>query len=356
MSGKSTFIRQVALMTIMAQIGSFVPAEYAAFPVVDRLFARVSMDDGVEANVSTFAAEMRETAFILQNATAGSIVIIDELGRGTCTRDGLAIAIAVCEALIERKMRAEKNVTSMLYKVSEGPATEQHYGINLARIVGLPPGIIQRASEVSTAIAQNAEQRKASSKGYIKAQRSKLIFQLVEHLAQARRSNMTDLALRKWLARLQEDFAYRMSQLNTANDDEDDDSTNEEDEDETSDAMVTNTMTDPTTDTTTADETYEDGSADIEMPMWRQETPILITSDGSPEQNTTSTSEQSSARRSGSYMTESGSGSNSYYSVSHSTMEDSRSTRNELTMTSVTYLSSLDLQDIEELSDVEDQI
>src|SRR5438552_1040899 len=69
------------------------------------MFARVSMDDGIEANVSTFAAEMRETAFILKNATEGSMVIMDELGRGTCTRDGLAIAVAVCETLIEKRVR-----------------------------------------------------------------------------------------------------------------------------------------------------------------------------------------------------------------------------------------------------------
>jgi len=78
-----------------------VPAQYASFPIVDQLFARVSMDDGIEANASTFALEMRETAFILRNVTKRSMVIMDELGRGTSTRDGLAIALSVCEALVK---------------------------------------------------------------------------------------------------------------------------------------------------------------------------------------------------------------------------------------------------------------
>ncbi|KEY76239.1 DNA mismatch repair protein Msh4 [Aspergillus fumigatus] len=95
MSGKSTYIRSLALMTIMAQIGCFVPAEYASFPVMHQLFARVSTSDDLEANVSTFAAEMREMAFILRNIEPRSIVIVDELGRGTSTTDGLAIAIAM---------------------------------------------------------------------------------------------------------------------------------------------------------------------------------------------------------------------------------------------------------------------
>lgn len=103
MSGKSTYIRSIALMAVMAQIGSFVPAEYASFPILHQLFARVSVDDNIEANVSTFAAEMRETAFILRNIDRRSMAIIDELGRGTSTRDGLAIALAIAEALVESR-------------------------------------------------------------------------------------------------------------------------------------------------------------------------------------------------------------------------------------------------------------
>lgn len=95
MSGESTYIR-----IVMAQIGGFVPAEYVAFAIKHQLFARVSVDDSIETNVSTFAAEMRETAFILRNIDNGSIAIIDELDRATITRDGLAIAISMAEALV----------------------------------------------------------------------------------------------------------------------------------------------------------------------------------------------------------------------------------------------------------------
>ncbi len=119
MSGKSTYIRTVALLQIMAQVGSFVPAEYAAFPIIHSLYSRVSTDDSIEENMSTFSVEMREMAFILgldspqavtrehaadvllRNINKKSLAIIDELGRGTSTRDGLAIAIAIAEALIQ---------------------------------------------------------------------------------------------------------------------------------------------------------------------------------------------------------------------------------------------------------------
>jgi DNA mismatch repair protein MSH4 len=101
MSGKSTYIRMIALMQIMAQIGCFVPAEYAAFPIIHQLFVRMSTDDSIEANMSTFSIEMREMAFILNNIDHKSIAIIDELGRATSTRDGLAIALAISEALIQ---------------------------------------------------------------------------------------------------------------------------------------------------------------------------------------------------------------------------------------------------------------
>lgn len=101
MSGKSTYIRMVSLLQIMAQIGCFVPAEYAAFPVIEQLFVRMSTDDSIAANMSTFSVEMREMAFILRNINSKSLAIIDELGRGTSTRDGLAIALAISEALVQ---------------------------------------------------------------------------------------------------------------------------------------------------------------------------------------------------------------------------------------------------------------
>ncbi|KAF3315518.1 MutS protein msh4 [Orbilia oligospora] len=362
MSGKSTYIRQIALMTIMAQIGSYVPASYGCFPITTHLFARVSMDDGIEANVSTFAAEMRETAFILKNATEGSMVIIDELGRGTCTRDGLAIAIAVCEALIEKRafMRPDQNLTSMLYKIADGPATEKHYGINLAKIIGLPSTIITRASEVSNAIAQNAELKRMTSKGYRKSERQRLILQLVEHLQQARSSKMTNMALKAWLGRLQAEFVETMGNLKDA-DDESESSEGEDDE---------TTVT--TTEGNTRESHIRSGDGDA-MDISSDGTPILMPSEqedsgeeeGEEEEEEEGGEEGEETSNTGSHSgwsgftpTNSHSNPRSYHSEdtagSGSGVQDDEMEYTEYEPN--TYNSEDLLEGIEELSDVEDQI
>ncbi|KND89999.1 MutS protein [Tolypocladium ophioglossoides CBS 100239] len=197
MSGKSTYIRAVALLQIMAQIGCVVPAEYAAFPIINNIFARVSMEDSIEASLSTFSVEMREMGFILRNVDGKSLVIIDELGRGTSTRDGLAIAVAMSEALIRTKastwfathfaelarvlgdrpgvlnlhLAAKSSETSdglphlkMLYKATAGIVDdEEHYGIHLARAIGLPPSFIKKAEEVADDLGLKRELNRRSS-------------------------------------------------------------------------------------------------------------------------------------------------------------------------------------------------
>lgn len=244
MSGKSTYIRSVALMTVMAQIGCFVPAVYASFPVRHQLFARVSMDDSIEANVSTFAAEMRETAFILRNVDKRSLVIVDELGRGTSTRDGLAIALAVGEALVESRALvwfathfrdlahimaersgvvnlhlavdmggAEEDRITMLYQISNGCVKEEHYGLALASVVDLPPNVLHVAGEVSIKIAKGLEKRKKGSKTIALARRRKLVLSLKEQLVQAQNGNMRRMVLNSWLKKLQDEFVIRMSAL-----------------------------------------------------------------------------------------------------------------------------------------------
>lgn len=242
MSGKSTYIRSLALMAIMAQIGSFVPATYASFPIFHQLFARVSMDDSIEANVSTFAAEMRETAFILRNVDERSMVIIDELGRGTSTRDGLCIAIAIAEALVSSralvwfvthfrdlaKILAERNGVvnlhlavemgeadsmTMLYKISNGCVSEEHYGIALAKVVGLPSRVIETAEEVSDTLTRNMEKRKKGSKAVALARRRKLVLGLREQLEQAKEGNMQGKVLGAWMKKLQDEFVTRMSAI-----------------------------------------------------------------------------------------------------------------------------------------------
>ena len=242
MSGKSTYIRSHALMAVMAQTGCFVPATYASFPIFHQLLARVSMDDSIEANVSTFAAEMRETAFILRNVDKRSMVIIDELGRGTSTRDGLCIAIAVAEALVDSgafvwfathfrdlpKILAERNGVvnlhlsvklheadkmTMLYKVANGAVKEEHYGIALAKVVDLPPDVIRVAEEVSNKLTSNMEKRKKHSPAILLARRRKLILSLREQLTQAREGNMQGKVLATWMKKLQDEFVNRMAAL-----------------------------------------------------------------------------------------------------------------------------------------------
>ncbi|KJZ80100.1 hypothetical protein HIM_00814 [Hirsutella minnesotensis 3608] len=249
MSGKSTYIRTVALLQIMAQIGCFVPAEYAAFPVIHNIFARVSLDDSIEASLSSFAVEMREMAFILRNMDHRSLAIVDELGRGTSTRDGLAIAIAVSEALIEKKasvwfathfvdlarilaerpgvlnlhLASQSSETptglphlKMLYKATAGALDDEaHYGIHLARAFGLPLSFIQKAEEVARSLRQKREASRQTSESRRLVVRRKLLLNLHAALVQARDSGSEE-ALPGYLRRLQEEFVHRMEELENA--------------------------------------------------------------------------------------------------------------------------------------------
>ncbi|TPG40340.1 DNA mismatch repair protein MutS [Sphingomonas koreensis] len=176
MGGKSTFLRQNALIAVLAQAGSYVPAARAKLGLVDRLFSRVGASDNLARGRSTFMVEMVETAAILAQATARSFVILDEVGRGTSTYDGLAIAWAVveaihednrcrclfathyheltrlaerCEALSLHHVRARewKGELVLLHEVSEGPA-DRSYGLAVARLAGLPPVTVSRAKAV----------------------------------------------------------------------------------------------------------------------------------------------------------------------------------------------------------------
>lgn len=245
MSGKSTYIRSVALMAIMAQIGCFVPAQYASFPMTHQLFARISSDDSVEANVSTFAAEMREVAFILRNIERRSLVIVDELGRGTSTADGLAVAIAVAEGLLESRahvwfvthfrdlprileersgvvnlhlavdLKPDASMMKMLYKISDGWEEERCYGIVLARVVDLPADIIQAAMDVSNSLQERHEARKGNKAFRSVARRRKLILSLREQLVQAKDGLLEGEALRHWLKRLQNELIVRMAAIDS---------------------------------------------------------------------------------------------------------------------------------------------
>ncbi|NPA25985.1 MAG: DNA mismatch repair protein MutS, partial [Chloroflexi bacterium] len=178
MSGKSTFLRQVALIVLMAQMGSFVPAREATIGVVDRIFTRIGAQDEIHAGQSTFMVEMVETAHILHHATPRSLVILDEIGRGTSTYDGLAIAWAIVEYIHNHpKLRSktlfathyheltqladllpgvrnyhvavseEGDRVVFLHRILPGRA-DRSYGIHVAQLAGLPRAVIQRAQEI----------------------------------------------------------------------------------------------------------------------------------------------------------------------------------------------------------------
>jgi DNA mismatch repair protein MutS len=176
MGGKSTFLRQNALIAVLAQAGSFVPASAATLGLVDRLFSRVGAADNLARGRSTFMVEMVETAAILAQATDRSFIILDEVGRGTSTYDGLAIAWAVVEAVHEVnrcrclfathyheltrlaetlpalslhhvRAREYRGDLVLLHELGEGPA-DRSYGIAVARLAGLPPMVLARAKAV----------------------------------------------------------------------------------------------------------------------------------------------------------------------------------------------------------------
>jgi DNA mismatch repair protein MutS len=178
MAGKSTYIRQVALIVIMAHMGSFVPARGAEICLVDRVFTRVGAGDDLVRGRSTFLVEMQETANILNNATSRSIIVLDEIGRGTSTFDGISIAWAVAEYLhnnerIKAKtlfathyheltdlaltmpgvrnynvlVRECRDRIAFLRKIVPG-GSDKSYGIQVARLAGLPQEVVDRAKEI----------------------------------------------------------------------------------------------------------------------------------------------------------------------------------------------------------------
>ena len=176
MGGKSTYLRQAALLAVMAQLGSYVPADDALLPVVDRVFTRIGASDNLARGRSTFMVEMTETAVILNTATQNSLIVLDEIGRGTSTYDGLALAWSVIEFIhehigawtlfathyhelteLEEKLEGVRNLhvsvreagdqILFLRKVEPG-AADRSYGIEVARLAALPLPVIERAREI----------------------------------------------------------------------------------------------------------------------------------------------------------------------------------------------------------------
>jgi DNA mismatch repair protein MutS len=185
MGGKSTFLRTAALLVVLAQVGSFVPAELMRFGLVDRIFTRIGASDFLAKGQSTFMVEMTETARILNQVTSASLVILDEIGRGTSTRDGLALAEAIALHLRELKGGAPRTLFAthffeltklaedprirnlhvevqeweeqllFLHRIQEGPA-DRSYGIQVARLAGLPAGVIRQAQRLLAEMTEPA--------------------------------------------------------------------------------------------------------------------------------------------------------------------------------------------------------
>jgi DNA mismatch repair protein MutS len=244
MAGKSTYIRQAALLVLLAQLGSFVPAESATVGLVDRIFTRVGAADELTAGLSTFMVEMIETANILNNATSRSLVILDEVGRGTSTYDGLALAWAISEHIAVRlKCRALfathyheltelaemlKGVTNLnvavrewadqvifLHKIVAG-STDRSYGVHVARLAGVPREVLDRAAailpQLQAHLAEGLDVPALNRKALRNANQLGLFSsadaaaRMAEHLRQADLENLTPLQALDLLRKLREEL------------------------------------------------------------------------------------------------------------------------------------------------------
>ena len=225
MAGKSTYMRQVALITLMAQVGSFVPAQEARIGVVDKIFTRVGASDDLSMGQSTFMVEMMEVATILKEATSNSLVILDEIGRGTSTYDGLSIAWAVAEFIadkekcgtktlfathyhelteLEEKLDGVKNYNIavkekgediiFLRKILRG-GTDESYGIHVARLAGVPKTVTQKADEILKGLERKniLTGKKQESKKVVEGQFDMFNYKLAEIAHEIDKINLNEL-------------------------------------------------------------------------------------------------------------------------------------------------------------------
>jgi DNA mismatch repair protein MutS len=242
MGGKSTYLRQAALITILAQMGSFVPADDARLPIVDRVFTRIGAADNLARGRSTFMVEMTETAAILNTATAASLIVLDEIGRGTATYDGLALAWAVVEYIHERiraktlfathyheltelaeQLEGVRNLhvtvkeagdrIIFLRKVEPG-AADRSYGIEVARLAALPGAVIERAREVLAfhertehEVTEELTPRESRPRGPVQIQLFEPVnYQIADRVRSLNLDELRPLEALKLLAELQEEL------------------------------------------------------------------------------------------------------------------------------------------------------
>ncbi|KAL7415766.1 muts domain V-domain-containing protein [Mrakia frigida] len=235
MSGKSTYLLAIGLMTVQALVGSYVPAEYASFKLYDSLLSRLSNEDDMAGSLSTFALEMRTSASILSLVTKGSLVLIDELGRGTSPTEGVAISHAIAEQLIKTKATVffathfrdltltlggydsvqnlhlqvethRKGPLTFNYKILEGPSVEAHYGLELAALASLPQDVMEVATDVAFQLGQMERAGREASKSNQTQIRRKILLTWKDKLQVAFKSNLDDSDLAEFLRFLQREL------------------------------------------------------------------------------------------------------------------------------------------------------
>jgi DNA mismatch repair protein MutS len=226
MAGKSTYMRQVAIISLMAQVGSFVPASYAKLGIVDKIFTRVGAQDDLSSGQSTFMVEMMEVSNILKNASKKSLVILDEIGRGTSTYDGLSIAWAVAEYIADKEKIGCKTLFATHYheliemadktegiknfsvavkekgedviflrKIVEG-GTDESYGIHVAKLAGVPKAVITRANKILRSLEKDGKKvyvNEKEDKKQVEGQVDLFGFRLEEIASQLDKINLNEL-------------------------------------------------------------------------------------------------------------------------------------------------------------------
>ncbi|KAK9668010.1 hypothetical protein RND81_13G028700 [Saponaria officinalis] len=232
MSGKSTYLQQVCLIVILAQMGCYVPARFSTIRVVDRIFTRMGAVDNLESNSSTFMTEMRETAFIMQNVSPRSLIVMDELGRATSSSDGFAIAWSCCEYLLSLKaytifathmenlqdlatlypnvkilhfhVEIRSNRLDFKFQLKDGPRHIPHYGLMLAGVAGLPRPVIETASTITSKIIEKEAQRMEVD--HLQYYPIQIVYRVAQRLMCLKFSNHDEHSIREALQNLKEAY------------------------------------------------------------------------------------------------------------------------------------------------------
>ncbi|XP_050230451.1 DNA mismatch repair protein MSH4 isoform X2 [Mercurialis annua] len=232
MSGKSTYLQQVCLIVILAQIGCYIPARFSTIRIVDRIFTRMGSGDNLESNSSTFMTEMKETAFIMQNVSQRSLIIMDELGRATSSSDGFAIAWSCCEHLLSLKaytifathmenlselatiypnakllhldVDVKNNRLDFKFQLMDGPRHVPHYGLLLAEVAGLPSSVIETARSITSKIKEKEiEQMEVNCQQY---QQLRMLYHAAQRLICLKYSSQDEDSIRQALHNLKENY------------------------------------------------------------------------------------------------------------------------------------------------------